>query len=710
MSNAVRIEKAGNRILLASDFPNSGLKESVPGAYFRQDGIWSVPLDLTTCYLLRERFGNRLVIGPELTSWARAEKAQRKAQAETAAAGHAELTRLPIVAPDLFAAMSTRTYQYAAVQFVTNGMGRDGRRRALIADTVGLGKTVEAIGSVLESGAAGPYLVVCPKTAVEVTWAPELRQWLAGTGARVVTIPESKVKRDSILSALAKDYNFNPDVLRDTWIIIHPAAVRTQTWWICMECSPARGSDRKPSRNDLLRWTKTPSASKYKAGMVKELECGHLKTDKTPVVHEHTFPQLFTMEYGAVIADESDQILIRKTATPNLQRRGMEMLGERVREGGCRIAMSGTPFRSKPHQIWSTLNWLDSVRWSAKWRWLENYWQVSKAGYGGSYSVGEMQEGREDLLREELSDVMIRRTREQVRSDLPPKVYPSNVLDRSDLTPGIYLPMTEEQERAYRAMEKQGEAAIEGGTLTAIGVLAEYTRMKQFAGAPGVLDWDGQFRPKAAGNKYEWLLNFFAELGLPDDPATKLVIGSQFTQMLNVFAEGLAKEFGTRRGPMRYGVITGETRDRARVQAEFEDVDSDLNVLFINTKAGGSAITLDAAEIMVICDETWVDDEQQQLEGRIDNRKPERKIAPRSYYYLRSFNTVEESIARRNAEAKARGAKILDGGSFSKMLPSELKTGGASFRGGPEGKIRKCRECGVSRNQFHVGACRWEGD
>lgn len=708
--SAVRIERAGNRILLASDFPTSGLKEDVPGAYFRKDGVWSVPLDLTTCYLLRERFGQRLVIGPELTSWARAEKAQRASQAATAAAGHAELTRLPIVAPDLFAAMSSRAYQYAAVQFVTNGIGRDGRRRALIADTVGLGKTVEAIGSVLESGAEGPYLVVCPKTAVEVTWAPEIRQWLAGTGARVVTLPETKQRRDSILTALAKDYNSNPELLRNTWIVVHPAAVRTQTWWICMECEPMRGEGRKPNRFDLLRRITSPAASKYKAGMVKELECGHLKTDRTPIVHEHTFPQLFAMEYGAVIADESDQILIRKTATPNLQRRGMEMLAARVREGGCRIAMSGTPFRSKPHQIWSTLNWLDSTRWGAKWSFLEKFWKVSKNGYGGSYSVGDLQEDREELLRQELVDVMIRRTREQVRSDLPPKVYPSNVQDRLDLTQGIYLPMTPEQEAAYRAMEKEGEAAIEGGTLTAIGVLAEYTRMKQFAGAPGVLDWDGKFRPKAAGNKYEWLLNFLAELGMPDDPATKLVIASQFTQMLNVFAEGLAAEFGTRREPMRYAMITGETRDRARVQSEFEDVDSGLNLLFINTKAGGSAITLDAAEVMVVCDETWVDDEQQQLEGRIDNRKPERKIAPRSFYYLRSFDTLEESIARRTAEAKSRGAKLLDGGAFSKMLPSEMKTGGAGFRGGPEGKIRKCRECGVSRNQFHIGDCRWEGD
>jgi hypothetical protein len=76
---------------------------------------------------------------------------------------------------------------------------------------------------------------------------------------------------------------------------------------------------------------------------------------------------------------------------------------------------------------------------------------------------------------------------------------------------------------------------------------------------------------------------------------------------------------------------------------------------------------------MVVLDETWVDDEQQQLEGRIDNRKPERKISPRSYYYLRSFDTVEEGIARRNAEAKANGARLLDGGALARMGTAVLR-------------------------------------
>jgi SNF2-related domain len=658
----VRVERAGNRIFLASSAPTPGLTDAIPGSYWRaRDGVWSMPLDLTICHLLRERFGNRLEIGPILTAWAKAEKATRAAAEATAGAADAEIHNLPKVAPRLHAGMASRTYQRAAVRFVVDSRGRDGRRRALIADTVGLGKTAEAIGAVLESQVVGPYLVVCPLGAVDLAWTPELRRWL--DAPEIITLPTGKAARETVLNDLefrkfqqdSSDISQQPYArsLHRTWVIVHPEAMRTQTWWQCADplCGP----------------------TKYKAGPVDYLDCGHEKSSRTKVVHEHVFPQLFALEYGAVIADESDQCLIRLTGTPNLRRRGMEMIRDLVRPEGLRIAMSGTPFRSKPHQLWSTLNWLDPVRWSGKWRWIQQYWKTG--GYSGYEIVQDgFMEEREALMIAELGDVMIRRTREEVRGDLPAKLYPSNVSEDSGLTPGIYLPMSAKQAKAYAQMAKTGSADIEGGELNTIGILAEMTRLKQFAAAPGYVEGT-EFHPLAEGNKYDWIVEFMRELGFPDKPASKLVIASQFTQLLNVFRNGLAKEFSSRKEILRSGMITGEITGERRKQFvdEFEDVDSDLNLLLINTKAGGSAITLDAADVMVVLDETYVDDDQQQLEGRIDNRNPERKIVPRSYYYLRSVGTIEEHIAAANAEAKKRGQRVLDGPAIARRAKELLK-------------------------------------
>lgn len=636
---SVRVEREGDRILLRSQTPTPGLKTAIPGAYWRdRDKLWSFPLELTTCHLLRERFGARLQVGPALATWARAEAARRETANAQSLAADAVLDRLPKVAPHLHAAMDTRPYQRAGVRFIADAAGRDGRYRALLADTVGLGKTAQGIAAVLENGQPGPYLINAPKGAADLVWATEIRKWL-GDNAEIIVLPETKAARVNTLNNLASR---PAGSLANTWVITHPYIVRTQTWFVCGLCG---------------------SKSKYKAGMIQELDaCGHPKDRSTYIEHDHTFPQLFALEYGAVIADESDQVLIRKNGTPNLQRRGMEMLRDLVRPGGLRLAMSGTPFRSKPHQIWSTLNWLDPKRWSAKWRFVQQYWTLG--GYSG-YTIGNFLEEREPLLIDELKDVMIRRTRDMVRADLPAKLYPSNVSDDSGLTQGIYVPMTKAQERAYRQMEKTGTASIEGGDLNAIGVLAELTRLKQFAGATGIVDGYGVFRPTAAGNKYEWIVEFLRELGFPEKPSTKVVIASQFTQLLNAFRDGIAHDL--RLEPERYGVVTGEEPGpRRKVTVDrFEDVEDPLDLLWVNTKAGGSAITLDAAEVMVVLDETWVSDEQEQLEGRIDNRQPEKRIVPRSYYYLRSTGTLEENIAAVNADAKARGERILNGAAIA---------------------------------------------
>jgi hypothetical protein len=640
----VRVEKAGNRILVASDRPIA-LKSVIPGANLRKDKIWSLPLEFENCVLLRQQFGVRLEIGPILRDWAKAEKAQRVSLSRTAASLDADLKRLPEVAPKLAEAMASRTYQRSGVRFIADTLGRDGRRRALLADTVGLGKTAQALGAVLENGEPGPYLIICPKTAVNSTWSAEIKRWLPDD--EVITVPESRARRVEILHALYRRTQTTlagaeRASLERSWVIMHPFAIRTQTEWICSICQVN---------------------TKYRAGVIDALDCGHPKDSRTKLEHQHTFPDLFKVAWGAVIVDESDQILIRKTGTPTLQRRGAEMLGDCVRPGGLRLAMSGTPFRSKPHQIWSTLNWLDPTRWSAKWRWVGKYWQTVDGVFGGT-TIGAFKEEREEMLFGELSDVMLRRTRDQVRGDLPAKLYAGTPLIPSDETSpkGIWLPMAGPQLKMYKQMEETATASLAGGDVTAIGVLAELTRLKQFAGAEGVVDGrTGEFHPVAKGNKFEWLLGFLEELGFPDKPATKLVVASQFTRMLNAFRAGVEHHF--KLDWSRTGAVTGEVTGPKREHFIecFEDGKDALDLLFINTKAGGSSITLDAAEAMVILDETWVDDEQEQLEGRIDNRNPEKRIVPRTYYYLRTLGSVEESIAISNAEAKRLGKKVLDG-------------------------------------------------
>jgi SNF2 family DNA or RNA helicase len=108
--------------------------------------------------------------------------------------------------------------------------------------------------------------------------------------------------------------------------------------------------------------------------------------------------------------------------------------------------------------------------------------------------------------------------------------------------------------------------------------------------------------------------------------------------------------------------ITGKVKGAAR-----QDVVNRFNapggprVMFLNTKAGGVGITLDSADDMVFLDETDRPDDQTQAEGRINNRRPEEKVAQRRYWYLKSRGSVDEGIAAVNYALDLGQMAMLDG-------------------------------------------------
>lgn len=641
----IHVEKVGERIWLTSPRPTPGLSKSIPGARFsKATGLphWSIPLNLETCALLRERFGRQLEIGPALWAWAKAAKSGAARMAEIKETG--EVVELKaewrVDYPALFEAVQkTRPYQALGAHWIASAAGGKG---VLIADTVGLGKTVQALAGVLESGVDGPHLIVCPKTAVESVWAPEIRRWLPGDA--VITLPEGRAKREVVLNDFLNMLKWpnaqEQPLLARTWVVVHPEAIRAQSHWICRECG-----------------SKTPKTSKP-----KELVCGHNK-DRTKIEHNKVFPQLFDVPWGAVIADESDRSIVRLSGTPTQTRNGMELLrDEAMRPDGLRLAQTGTPFRSKPHLLWSTLNWLRPDEFTSLWSWAETLFEIEE-GYGGSRKIGGIRADREPLMYQTLDRIMLRRTRAEVAPNLPKRMYIGTPLDEQDPTSpvGVWLDMDPKQAKAYKQMLETSAAEIEGGHLDAIGILAQLTRLKQFATSAGRLV-GGEFVPDFPSNKFDALLQVLTELGYPDDPQAKIVVVSQFTSVLDMFGRGLSKEFPKHRGLTRFitGAVTGLKRQDA-IDSINQPVGRGAHVLLLNTKAGGSAITLDGADEMIILDETWIPDDQEQVEGRIDNRRPEEKIVQRRYRYLYSRDTVDTGIALVNQERRSTGHELLDG-------------------------------------------------
>jgi SNF2 family DNA or RNA helicase len=353
--------------------------------------------------------------------------------------------------------------------------------------------------------------------------------------------------------------------------------------------------------------------------------------------------ELFDVEWSAVIVDESHQTLAGASGDikkQSAQRVGLGALS--VKPGGLRLALSGTPFRGKEEYLWGQLNWLRPDLYRSRWRWIKEWFDVYQDRYG--MVIGHMTD-RQGMYNQ-ASTVMIRRTKEEVAKDLPAKAYND-----------IWLDMEGKQLKAYQDMERLAQADLEGGILQTTAMLAELTRLKQFAGSAGKMV-DGHFTPTLPSNKFDWLVEWLDERGIAKDldaSAPKVVVASQFSQLIDCFAEGLKEQ-----GILTHK-FTGSTsdKDRERIKDDFQNnPDSKVRVLLLTTTAGGVALTLDAADELVVLDETWNTSDQEQLEDRLHRLSRMHQV---TIWNVRSANSIEESIAKKNSEAEFNIKSILDG-------------------------------------------------
>lgn len=602
---------------------NKMLKSELPGParFNRNPGRWEFPLHWDTCTGARrvaDKFKADLKLSPRLVAWATNEKARQATIPDVQSMEVVDLPRVREQAPAIWKLMTEgdpdkgyppRPYQTVGAAFAARN------RSCLIADDPGLGKTVQSIAGIIESGIEGPILVVAPKAAAEITWPKELKRWVPGDKVLVIN---SEIKADERAQVAKEAMVPWPGRL---WILTSPNYIR------CRADVDEYGNLKKPRKINPVR----------------------------EVVME-----LFDVGWSAIIVDESHQTLAG--GTPGIgkqkwsaQRFGLSAL--QLRDHGLRLALSGTPFRGKEAYLWGQLNWLRPDMFRAYWKWVEKHFNVDKSGFG--WSVGAMVD--EAGMYAEAKTVMIRRTKAEVAKDLPKKLYAGWPLDENkpDDAIAVWLEMEPKQAGAYQSMVLDAAAELDGGTLVTNGVLAEITRLKQFAGSYGKMV-NGHFTPTLPSNKFNWFMNWLDERDMLDSShfdknTPKVVVASQFSQLIDVFEQELAG----------CGVLahkfTGDTskKRRAEIEADWQDnPDSKYRVLLLTTTAGGVSLTLDAADDFVVLDETHSPDDQQQAEDRIHRLS---RIHQVTIWKVFSLGTIEEGIYRNNLETEDSIKAIIDG-------------------------------------------------
>lgn len=582
--------------------------------------MWTYPLDMTTCSRLREVFGKSLQVGAALRDWYRAE-ADRVSTFQTALQGFSvdKPMDLPVVAeiaPQMYQAMLDRGYQTIVPRFA------EVAGNFLLADQPGLGKTLEVFASLLQMRVRGHVLVIAPKTSLEATWLREVHKWLAEVGAVGYVADGPAAKRQQIIEEALADTS--PLV----FVMVNAEMVRLKEYHDC---------------ND--------PACEGSAEFCRATKVTNRREGKFPILHDTV--------WDFIVGDEVHRYLMH--ANPRARQKsqvglGFQRLQTKQHEHG-KIAVSGTPMRGKPRLLWPTFHWLRPDLYNSQWRWSKHYFKTEADSYAtsGEKVTDDLRPEREAEFNAELGRMMIRRTKGELRA-MNPAWAPADKRYAE-----VWLRMTPEQARLYKQMEKSASARMVGGTLSANGVLAEMTRLRQFANSAGVMQGEF-FHPTSVSNKIDWLMDsFLPERGIygkghaMEEGDSKVVIASQFTQFLEVISEVLDK------AGIEHYVMTGKTNKGsafARMQDDWQ-TPGGPRVLLMNTMAGGVSITLDYADEMVVLDETWVPDDQEQLEDRI--HRTSRTDHQVTIWYVRSEDSIERDLAGTNEMKDDRQKRSLDG-------------------------------------------------
>ena len=252
---------------------------------------------------------------------------------------------------------------------------------------------------------------------------------------------------------------------------------------------------------------------------------------------------------------------------------------------------------------------------------------------------------RRALLARRIAPVFLRRTKEAVLSDLPPKV---EMVQRIALTPAqadLY-----ESVRAAMDVRIHEEIDRSGIARSQIYILDALLKLRQVCCHPALLKTEAAAAVKESA-KLEALMDLVEPLAAE---GRRILVFSQFVTMLNLISARLKKE------KIGHLLLTGQTQNRGDLVREFQS--GAAPVFLISLKAGGTGLNLTAADTVIHYDPWWNPAAEAQATDRAH------RIGQQSTVFVHKLiceGTIEERILELQKRKATLIAGLLDGSSGS---------------------------------------------
>ena len=333
---------------------------------------------------------------------------------------------------------------------------------------------------------------------------------------------------------------------------------------------------------------------------------------------------LLAREFHLVILDEAQQI-------KNAQTQAAKVVGDLAARH--RLCLTGTPLENHLGELWSLFHFL-----------IPGF-LGDAAAFRRTYRNPIEKHGdatRRASLSRRIRPFLLRRTKEQVATELPPRTEIVRPVELLGAQRELY-----ETVRASVNERVRAEIAARGFGQSRIVVLDALLKLRQVCCDPSLLKLENATRITESA-KLDALRDMLRQL-LPE--GRRVLVFSQFTSMLAIIErEVTAMGIG-------YVKLTGETRDRERPVNAFQA--GEVPLFLISLKAGGTGLNLTAADTVIHYDPWWNPAVERQATDRAHRIGQDKPVF---VYKLIAAGSVEEKIMAMQVAKAALAADILGDG------------------------------------------------
>jgi superfamily II DNA or RNA helicase len=333
---------------------------------------------------------------------------------------------------------------------------------------------------------------------------------------------------------------------------------------------------------------------------------------------------LSAIKFRCVVLDEAQNIKNADSATTR---------AANALDASMRLALSGTPVENRLRELWSLASFANPGILGTS-RAFETRFEKPIVADRESPAAAE--------LRAIVRPFLLRRTKDDVLPELPPKIEVDRVVTLHEADKRMYDALAHTlRESVARDIESRGLGA------SSLSVFTALTRLRQMACDPRLVD--ANLAPHAGvapSAKRGAFLDLVRELVAE---GRRALVFSQFVQLLTLWRRDLDEE------KIAYEYLDGSTTKRDEVVTRFQTGAAPL--FLISLKAGGAGLNLTAADTIIHCDPWWnpaVEDQATDRAHRIGQNKTVTVVR------LIARGTIEEKILSLKAKKRELTRTVIN--------------------------------------------------